>query len=317
MENKTPLVIVTGPTASGKTALSVSLAKRINGEIISADSMQVYRGMDIGTAKATPLETEGIAHHMIDILEPGEDFNVCIFTDLSKKAIGDITGRGKISVVAGGTGFYIHALLYDCGFEEEVSEEHEKVRRRYEGILRNEGPDKLYSLLENTDPASAAAIHKNNTKRVIRALEYYELTGKRISEHNEENRRKESPYNFACFVLDMPRDVLYQRIDRRVDIMRESGLTDEVRALAKRGLSVSDNSMQAIGYRQLLMYLNGELTEDEAYEKIKLETRHFAKRQLTWFRREPDAIFISEDEYRGNDAKLEFILKTLERKKIL
>ena len=221
---KKPLVILTGPTAAGKTKLSINLAKAINGEIVSADSMQVYRRMDIGSAKIRPAEMQGVPHHLIDVLDPKEDFNVVLFQKMAKTAMEDIWTRGHIPILTGGTGFYIQALLYDIDFTE--NEENVRVRAKLETQAIEEGPEALHARLAAVDPKAAEEIHANNVKRVIRALEYYELTGKRISSHNEEQREKTSPYNFAYFVLNDDREKLYARIDPRVDEMMNDGLVE-------------------------------------------------------------------------------------------
>ena len=220
---KKPLVILTGPTAVGKTALSIMLAKAIGGEIISADSMQVYRYMDIGTAKIKPEETEGVPHHLIDVLNPTEDFNVTAFQTMAKQAINEIYSRGRIPIVAGGTGFYIQSLLYDISFEEtEVSSYREELTAYYEAY----GAHALHEELKKVDPVSYEEIHENNVKRVIRALEFYHDTGYPISEHNKAQRQKESPYNFEYFVLNDDREILYRRIEKRIDTMIEQGLIE-------------------------------------------------------------------------------------------
>ena len=291
--NKRPLIIIAGPTAVGKTAFSISLAEEIGGEIISADSMQVYRGMDIGSAKASPEERSRVPHHLIDVIEPTEEFNIVRFQELAKAAVNDIHERGKIPVIVGGTGFYIQSVLYDISFEENGPD------RSYRAWLyeraEREGPEALHEELARLDPASALAIPANNVKRVARALEYYHDTGSPISAHNEQERKKESPYDFRYFVLTMDRRRLYERIGMRVDRMMEEGFLDEVKKLRNMGCERTMTSMQGLGYKQLFAYLEGEGTLEEAIEKTKAETRHFAKRQLTWFRRERDTIWIDTE----------------------
>ncbi len=287
-----PLIIISGPTAVGKTDISIMLAKSTGAQIISADSMQVYRGMDIGTAKVTREEMRSVPHHLIDIFDPHEDFNVCKFVSMAKHIIRDVNSRARLPVITGGTGFYIRALLYDCDFETEDDELHANVRKKYEHILSEKGKEYLFELLKTNDPGSAESIHENNTKRVIRALEYLEVTGRSISSDNKKNREKPSPYNFACFAINMERTLLYERIEERVDRMMEQGLLDEVRHLRSLGLTKENTSMQGIGYRQLLRYLDGECTLGDAVDSIKTDTRHFAKRQLTWFRGMEDVIWI-------------------------
>lgn len=291
-ETKLPLVILTGPTAVGKTRLSVELAKRIGGEIISADSMQVYRGMDIGSAKVTKEEMQGVPHYLIDEFEPDEEFHVVRFQEYAKKYIQKIHAKGKIPILVGGTGFYIQAVLYDIDFTEKGSDT--AYRDQLQEIADTRGAEALHSMLREVDPRSAEAIHANNVKRVIRALEFYQETGQKISEHNEEERAKESPYKFAYFVLNDEREKLYGNIDLRVDLMMEQGLIAEVQALKERGFTRDMVSMQGLGYKEILDYLDGALPLEEAVRILKRDTRHFAKRQLTWFRRERDVNWIDK-----------------------
>lgn len=310
-----PLVILTGPTAVGKSELSLSLAKAIDGEIISADSMQVYRGMDVGSAKLMPSEQQGVPHHLLDILDPKEEFNVVLFQRLAAQAVRDICQRGHIPIVTGGTGFYIQALLYDIDFTE--NDEDTSFRSGLEDLAAKEGADVLYQRLLAVDPKACETIHKNNVKRVIRALEFYEKTGQRISEHNESQRQNQSPYRFAYFVLNDERSALYSRIDRRVDQMLENGLEAEVRRLAAQGCTKDLVSMQGLGYKEMLAYLNGELSLEEAVYIIKRDTRHFAKRQLTWFRRERDVIWLEKEQYQHDDNRiLAYMLDVLNTKGI-
>ena len=314
---KKPLIILTGPTAVGKTALSIKLAKLVNGEIISADSMQVYKGMDIGSAKIMPYEMDGVEHHLIDILEPSEEFNIVKFQELAKQAMNEIYAKGKLPIIAGGTGFYIQSILYDIGFE--AGEEGREYRTHLENIAAMDGgTEKLYEMLKEKDSKSAGIIHKNNVKRVIRALEFFKETGMPISEHNEEQRQNESPYNFCYFVLNDERENLYNNIEKRVDIMLESGLVDEVKALHNKGYTKDMVSMQGLGYKEILDYLNGEITLERALYLIKRDTRHFAKRQLTWFRREKTVIWVNKQEFGyDNQLILEYILTKLKEKDIL
>jgi tRNA dimethylallyltransferase len=288
-----PMIILTGPTAVGKSALSVELAKKINGAVISADSMQVYRHMDIGSAKITPEEMQGVTHYMIDELEPDEEFHVVRFVTMAKEYLKEIYADGKIPIIAGGTGFYIQALLYDIDFTEQQCDE--TYRRQLEDLAREHGAEYLHGILREVDPASAEAIHANNIKRVIRALEFYHLSGKKISEHNETERQKQSPYNFAYFVLTDERAKLYERIDRRVNAMIEAGLVEEVKKLKSMGCSREMVSMQGLGYKEILAYLDGGCTLEEAVYIIKRETRHFAKRQLTWFKRDEEITWFHPD----------------------
>lgn len=295
-----PLVILTGPTAAGKSALSILLAKAINGEIISADSMQVYRHMDIGSAKISLKEMSGVPHHLIDVLEPTEEFNVVRFQSMAQEAMNRIYSNGRIPILVGGTGFYIQSVLYDIDFDETA--EDELFRQKLENIAREQGREALYDRLRKIDPKSCEIIHANNVKRVIRAIEFYEKTGKPISEHNKEQHEKSSPYNFVYFVLTDERSILYEKIDRRVDDMIKKGLVEEVTRLRKMGCSADMVSMQGLGYKEILKYLDGLCTLEEAIYRIKRDTRHFAKRQLTWFRREKDVIWISRQDFRQNES---------------
>ena len=315
-EKKKPLIILTGPTAVGKTAASIGLAKAIGGEIISADSMQVYRYMDIGSAKIMSEEMNGVCHHLIDVLEPEEEFNVAVFQKMAKEAMQGIYERGHIPIVVGGTGFYIQALLYDIDFEK--GEENTDYREELEAYAKDHAAQALHDRLREVDPKSADAIHANNVKRVIRALEYYHETGTQISEHNEAEREKESPYQFAYFVLNDVRSHLYERIDHRVDLMMEQGLLDEVTALKNRGCTREMVSMQGLGYKEILDYLDGKDTLEEAVTILKRDTRHFAKRQLTWFRRERDVRWIQKEEYGYDEEKiLQAMLEILREKEII
>ena len=311
-----PMIILTGPTAVGKSALSVELAKKINGAVISADSMQFYRHMDIGSAKITPEEMQGVTHYMIDELEPDEEFHVVRFVTMAKEYLKEIYADGKIPIIAGGTGFYIQALLYDIDFTEQQCDE--TYRRQLEDLAREHGAEYLHGILREVDPASAEAIHANNIKRVIRALEFYHLSGKKISEHNETERQKQSPYNFAYFVLTDERAKLYERIDRRVNAMIEAGLVEEVKKLKSMGCSREMVSMQGLGYKEILAYLDGGCTLEEAVYIIKRETRHFAKRQLTWFKRERDVIWLDKQAFGYDDAAiLKDMISILEEKEII
>ena len=299
---KKPLIILTGPTAVGKTKASIGLAKALNGEIISADSMQVYKHMDIGSAKIRPEEMDGVKHYLVDVLEPDEEFHVVRFQQMAKDALNEIYAKGKVPIVVGGTGFYIQALLYDIDFTE--NNEDTSYRTELENLAAEKGVDFVHDMLREVDPASADAIHANNLKRVIRALEFYKQTGEKISEHNEKERAKESPYEFCYFVLNDDRDRLYQRIDLRIDQMVEEGLLEEVSALKDKGYTKDMVSMQGLGYKEILDYLNGECTFEEAIYILKRDTRHFAKRQLTWFRREKDVIWVNKNEFKHDEEQI-------------
>lgn len=313
--DKKPLIILTGPTSVGKTSLSISLAKRVNGEIISADSMQVYKGMDIGTAKIKPEEMDGVDHYLIDELEPDEEFSVVRFQQLANYYMEHIYAKGKIPILVGGTGFYIQAVLYDIDFAENDAD---SAYREYLYRLSEEhGSEYLHQLLKEQDPESAAAIHPNNVKRVIRALEYIKLTGERISEHNRQQRSKSSPYNFCYFVLNKDRAALYDSINKRVDKMIEEGLLDEVKSLKAAGFSRDLVSMQGLGYKELLAYLEGECSLEEAIDILKRDTRHFAKRQITWFKREKDVTWINKDNFATEEELLSYMLEILRSRSII
>ena len=316
MSEKAPLLILTGPTAVGKTKLSIALAKAVGGEIISADSMQVYQYMDIGSAKIKAEEMQGVPHHLIDVLKPWEEFNVVTFQKLCKEAVSGIRERGHIPILTGGTGFYIQAVLYDIDFAENDGDT--AYREHLESLAKEKGAEYLYDMLKQADPASAEAIHPNNIKRVIRALEFFEQTGSCISEHNEKERQKDSPYNFCYFVLNDDRDKLYERIDARVDMMLREGLEAEVKKLSEMGCKRNLVSMQGLGYKEMLAYLEGEITLEEAVYLIKRDTRHFAKRQITWFKREKEVIWVNKPDFSYDEkAVLDFMMGKIQEKRIL
>lgn len=312
-----PLVVVAGPTAVGKSALAVKLAKRINGEIISADSMQVYRGMDIGSAKITKEEMESVKHHLIDILEPSEEFSVATFSEYAGKACEEIYKSGKIPIVCGGTGFYVQALLYGIDFSESNGE-NPKYREELQKRIETEGIDSVYAELQSIDINATKTIHKNNIKRVIRALEFFHETGKKISEHNEEQRKREPIFNYCYFALNDDRSLVYERIDNRVDKMIENGLLEEVKALKEKGYSISDVSMQGLGYKEILLHLADEISLEEAVYRIKRDSRHFAKRQITWFNREKDIIWLNKLDFDYDDERiLDYMVTCLKQKGVL
>lgn len=313
---KRPLLVLTGPTAVGKTEAAISLAKLCGGEIISADSMQVYRKMNIGTAKITPEQTQGIPHYMIDELEPDEEFNVFLFQKKTKAYMEDIYARGKLPILVGGTGFYIQAVLYDIEFTEE-NKETDSVREKLQEQARTCGTAALYRRLLDVDPDYAKTVHENNVKRIIRALEYHTLTGKTFSSHNEEQKNKISPYCFVYFVLNMERETLYQNIDRRVDVMIQEGLIDEVQHLLNLGYERSLVSMQGLGYKEIAAALCGECSMEEAVTILKRDTRHFAKRQLTWFRREKEVCMIEKEHFPSNEKMVEEMIRIAHEKGVL
>lgn len=313
---KKPLIVLTGPTAVGKTSLSISLAKAVNGEIISADSMQVYKGMDIGSAKIRKEEMQGVTHYLVDILEPEEEFHIVKFQELAKAAMEEIYAKGKIPILVGGTGFYIQAVTRDIDFTQ--AEQETSYREELEQLAKEKGTEYLHEKLREVDPKSAENIHANNVKRVIRALEFYHQNGTPISEHNEEQKQQTSPYNLAYFVLTAPREILYEWIDRRVDQMMEEGLLEEVKSLRERGCHRGMVSMQGLGYKEILAYLEGEYPLEEAVRILKRDTRHFAKRQLTWFRREQDVIWVDKEQFHWNEAEiLEYMMSVLKERDLL
>ena len=284
MDSKQKLLVIIGPTAVGKTNLSIEMAKRYNGEIISGDSMQIYRGMDIGTAKITKDEMQGIPHHLIDIKEPEENFSVAEFQLLVRAKINEIAKRGKLPIIVGGTGLYIQSVIYDYQFSDVPGDE--AFRLELEERAKQIGNEALYKELQAVDPESAAQIHPNNVRRVIRALEIFHLTGKTMQDF----QRKQQPdlmYETALVGLSMEREKLYERINRRVDIMVEQGLLEEVKSLYNQGLR-NCQSIQAIGYKEIYDYLDGSVTWEEAVEQLKQNSRRYAKRQLTWFRNKMD-----------------------------
>ncbi len=299
---KKPLIVLTGPTAVGKTKLSIALAKAVNGEIISADSMQVYRYMDVGSAKITPDEMDGVPHHLVDVLDPTEDFNIVLFQQLAKKAMEEIYSKSRIPILVGGTGFYIQAITRDIDFTQ--SEQDDSYRKELEALAVEKGNTFLHDMLASVDPKSAEDIHENNVKRVIRALEFYKQNGTRISEHNEEQKEHVSPYDLAYFVLNAPRPLLYERIDARVDEMLKNGLVEEVKTLQRMGCHRGMVSMQGLGYKEILAWLEGEYPYEEAVRILKRDTRHFAKRQLTWFRREGEVTWVDKDKFDYNDSRI-------------
>lgn len=314
---KSKLIILAGPTAVGKTDNSIRLAKAVNGEIISADSMQVYKRMDIGSAKIMPEEMQGIKHYLIDVLEPKEEFNIVHFQTMAKEAMAEIYAKGKIPILVGGTGFYIQSLLYDIEFKEE-EEANIQLREELQRFADENGKEALHERLKVVDPESAEAIPAGNVKRVIRALEFYETHHEKISAHNAEQAEKESPYNYAFFVLTDDRKLLYERIEKRIDIMLEKGLIDEVKALQAEGLNRNFISMQGLGYKEILAYLEGEISLEEAIYILKRDTRHFAKRQITWFKREKDVKWLDKSEFGHNDDTVyEEMMKYLKKKDIV
>ena len=301
------LIVLTGPTAVGKTSLSIALAKAVDGEIISADSMQVYKYMNIGTAKITEEEKCGIPHFLIDELEPDEEFNVTIFKNKVMGYIEDIKSRGKVPIIVGGTGFYIQSVIYDINFNEYGDDSN--VRKKYEAMAETLGKSELHKKLALVDREYADSVSYNNVKKVVRALTFFEMTGEKLSEHNKRERERSAPFDFAYFVLTMDRKKLYERVDKRVDLMFDMGLVEEVKALMAKGYDKSLVSMQGIGYKEVIDYLSGKTSLEECIDIIKRDTRHFAKRQLTWFKREKVVTYIDKDEFVSEDKCLKEMLR--------
>ena len=311
---KKPLIVIGGPTACGKTGFSIKLAKEIGGEIISADSMQVYRYMDIGTAKVTPEEADGVPHYLIDEFDPDEEYNVMLFQQKAKAYMEQIWAKGKVPILVGGTGFYINALLYDNDFTE--TENDTTYREDCYQLAQEQGPEVLFERLKKVDPEYAEIMHANNVKRVTRALEYHYLTGQKFSEHNAEQKEKETPYDAGVIILNMDREKLYERIELRIDIMMEQGLLEEVKGLLDKGYTPDLVSMQGIGYKEFIPYFNGECSLEEAVTQLKTNTRRFAKRQLTWFRRQIDGLWVDLTTATGEEV-MESVMDYLKQKEIL
>ena len=294
------MIIIEGPTAVGKSDIAVELAKIIGGEIVSADSMQVYRGMDIGTGKIRKEEMSGIPHYMLDVTDPSDDYDISRYAASAKEACMDISARGKYPIICGGTGFYIQAVVKDIDFSKGSPET--SYRRELEEYAKEHGNAHLHDMLAKVDPPSARAIHPNNVKKVIRALEYYRMAGERLSDKNERDRRKESPYDVLEFFINENRKVLYEKIEKRIDRMMDEGLVDEVRHLREAGLQKDCVSMQGLGYKEIIEYLDGDVTLDAAVDTLKKRTRHYAKRQVTWFTHQGDPVEIRREEH-GNDNR--------------
>lgn len=314
---KDKLVILTGPTAIGKTKLSVDLAKNLNAEIISCDSMQIYKHMDIGTAKVTEEEMDGVVHHLVDFVEVDQEYTVSDFQKDADRLIKDINNRGKVAIVTGGTGLYINSLVYKLNFAQIPP--NDEIRQKYEDLLLSdleEGKKIIYDKLCKIDPDSASKIHINDTKRVIRALEVYDITGKTMSEYGKNFRSENDDYNLAMVVLNMNREKLYERINLRVDLMMENGLVEEVKSILEKGYSRDLISLQGIGYKEIIEYLNEEISLEEAVEQIKQGSRNYAKRQLTWFRRDERFKWFNKDKFENEDEILlsvtDYIINKLE-----
>lgn len=307
---KDPVLVLAGPTAVGKTALSLGLAEHFGAEIISADSMQVYKGMDIGTAKVTPREQARVPHHMIDVADPALPYSVADYVGQAEPVLQDILARGRLPLITGGTGFYIQALLKGLDFSETRKDN--TIRNCLQERMETEGPAALHRELAEKDPAAAAAIHPHNRKRLIRALEYFEETGQRISELNLKQQAQEGPYRTLYLVLNLPRELLYRRIEERVEQMFRAGLVEEVKALKAKGIPAESTAMQALGYKEVLAYLEGRCSREEAMARIKLGSRHYAKRQLTWFKREQGTIWLDKSHYENEQACLQAAMRLCE-----
>lgn len=300
------LFILAGPTAVGKTDISIKLAQRLNGEILSADSMQIYKKMDIGSAKISKEEMDGVPHHLIDIVDPKDEFSVAMFKKYSEEYIKEISEKGKLPMVVGGTGFYINSLIYNYSFAETNRDE--EYRLELENLAEEKGKEYVHELLKDIDMDSYIKLYPNDLKRVIRALEVYKVTGKSISQFAKEEDVFNIPYKVHYYVLNMNREILYERINKRVDIMIEKGLIDEVIRLRKEGYTSDMQSMKGIGYKEILSYLDGEISLEKAIDMIKQFSRNYAKRQLTWFRKDPRVNWINKDEFTNEDEIVSYII---------
>ena len=307
---KKKILVLGGPTAVGKTELSIDLAKRLNGEIISADSMQIYKYMDIGSAKISKEEMDGVVHHMIDVVDPKDEFSVAQFKEGGMKAIDEILAKGKLPMIVGGTGLYINSLTCNMSFTE--SEKDDEYREYLMNLTYEKGNEYVHEMLKDIDPVSYKEIHPNNRKRVIRALEVYKTTGKPFSEYNAGDDFYNTEYDVHYFVLNMDREKLYERINLRVDIMMEKGLLEECIKLKEMGYTSDMQSMQGIGYKEVLYYLEGKISLEEAIDMIKQGSRNYAKRQLTWFRRDPRVTFLDKDKMSYEEI-LKYILKEINK----
>ena len=283
------VIVICGPTASGKTALSIELAKQINGEIISADSMQIYKEMNIGTAKPSIEEMQGIKHYLLDFVSPDQRYSVAQFKEDSKKAIKEIIEKGKNPIIVGGTGLYVDSLIYEIEYNDIKFDE--KYRQELENIVKQDGLEVLYEKAKEIDEEAMKKISHNDKKRILRILEIYKATGKNKTEQEIESRKKEVEYDYKVFALNWNREELYNRINKRVDIMIEQGLIEEVKELVEK-YKIFPTAMQGLGYKEVVQYLNGAINKEEMIEKIKLETRRYAKRQLTWFRKNKQTIWL-------------------------
>ncbi len=304
---KAKVIVIGGPTASGKTALSIELAKKINGEIVSADSMQIYKEMDIGTAKPDEDEKQNIKHYMLDFISPEVRYSVADYKKDAKKCIREIVGKGKTPIVVGGTGLYIDSLIYEIEYPEiEVDLQY---RKQLENLIEKEGLEKLYENAKKIDPQAMEKISQNDKKRILRVLEIYHQTGKTKTELEKESK-KEPEFDYRMFAIDMDREHLYEKINKRVDIMIEKGLIEEVKNIYKK-YEKMPTSLQALGYKEIVEYIEGKLTKEEAIEKIKLESRRYAKRQLTWFRKNKETIWLNGE--KSTSENIHIILEEINK----
>lgn len=308
------LLIIAGPTAVGKTEISIKLAKEINGEIISCDSMQIYKDMDIGSAKISKDEMDGVRHYLIDIIEPNEEFSVAAFKENAENIIEDIYKREKVPMVVGGTGLYINSLIFNYSFGDTSKDE--EYRKELEKVANEKGKDYVHNMLKDIDVESYKKLYPNDLKRVIRALEVYKVTGKTMSKYLSEQKIYDIPYNVHYYVLNMNRENLYERINKRVDIMMEKGLLNEVKELKDKGYTKDMQSMKGIGYKELLLYLDGEISLECAVDMIKQFSRNYAKRQLTWFRKDKRVVWIDKDNFTNDEEIVKFIKKDFKKREL-
>ena len=298
---KEKVIVICGPTASGKTALSIELAKQINGEIVSADSMQIYKDMDIGTAKPTQEEKQGIKHYLIDFVSPDERYSVADYKQDAKKARREILKKGKVPIIVGGTGLYVDSLIYEIEYPN--IEFDEKYREKLEKEVEENGLEELYEKAKEIDNEAIQKISKNDKKRILRILEIYHATGKNKTEQEKESRKKEVEYDYKVFALKWDREMLYERINKRVDIMLEQGLIEEVKSIYEK-YNKFPTAMQGLGYKEVVEYLENKTTKEEMIEKIKQETRRYAKRQMTWFRKNKQTIWLNGEDKKQNNTQI-------------
>ncbi|WP_346935283.1 tRNA (adenosine(37)-N6)-dimethylallyltransferase MiaA [Clostridium sp.] len=309
------LFILAGPTGIGKTKISIDIAKELNGEIISSDSMQIYKKMDIGSAKISSEEMNGVKHHLIDFLDPSESFSVAEFSNLAKESIEGISSANHLPMLVGGTGLYINSLIYNYSFAETNKDE--AYRKELEQLALDKGVDYVHEMLKEVDEVSYNKLYPNDLKRVIRALEVYKVTGIPISEAAKNDEIFNIPYRVYYYVLNMNREKLYERINHRVDLMIEAGLLEEVISLEKEGYTTDMQSMKGIGYKELLQYLHGEVSKEKAIENIKQFSRNYAKRQLTWFRKDPRVKWVDKDDFSNDEDTAKFIINDFKERKYI